>query len=150
MYEMAFDAKFVLCMGWILLWFDSALISHIHMNANAAVSSLYQYNWEQNLFLFSDTWGESTSLLNAYYLLLLVVERKNEGTIMEHPVCRTGPWGQYVSNKEDSRPGCKRHPRVSKRRTLATLLRYCITSIIGSFWESSLAVFIAECFHLFQ
>lgn len=86
-------------------------------------------------------------MLNACYLLLLVVERKNEGAVVEHPVCRTGPWGQYVSNKEDSRPSCKGHPRGIKRRTLAALLRYCITSIIGSFWESSLAIFIAECFH---
>lgn len=50
---------------------------------------------------------------------------------MEHPVCWTGPWGQYVSNKENSRPGCKRDPRGIKRRTLAALLRYCLTSING-------------------
>lgn len=147
MYEVAFYAKFVLCIGWILLWFASALISHINMDANAEVPSLYEYNWEQNLLLFSETWGESTSVLNAYYPLLFVVERKNEGAVVEHPVCGTGPWGQYVSNKEDSRPRCKRHPRGIKRRTLAPLLRYCITSIIGSFWESSLAVFIAEWFY---
>lgn len=147
MYEMAFHAKFVLCMGWILLWFASVLISHINTDANAAFSSLYESYWEQNLLLLSDTWGESTSIFNACYLLLLVVKRKNEGTVVEHPVCRTGAWGQYVSDKEDSRPGCERHPRGIKRRTLAALLRYCITRIIYSFWESSLAIFVAECFH---
>lgn len=147
MYEMAFFAKFVPCIGWIMLWFASAFISHINTDANAAVSSLYEYNREQNLLLFSETWGESTSILNACYLLPFVVERKNEGAVVEHPVCGTGPRGQYVSNKEDSRPGCKRHPRGIKRRTLATLLRYCITSLIYLFWELSLAIFIADWFH---
>lgn len=76
---------------------------------------------------------KSSSILSACRLLLFIVERKNERTVLEHPLCRTGTWCQYVSNKEDSRPSCKRNPGGIKRRALAALLRYCIANIIDSF-----------------
>lgn len=88
-----------------------------------AIFSLYEYNWEQNL----------VSIDNASCFLLFIVERKNERTVLEHPLCGTRTWCHHVSNKEDSRPSCKRDPGGIKRRTLAALLRYCIASIIDSF-----------------
>lgn len=64
---------------------------------------------------------------------LIVVERKNERTVLEHPLCRAGTRCQYVSNKEDSRLGGKRDPGGLTRRALAAVLRYCLASIIDSF-----------------
>lgn len=79
---------------------------------------------------------ESSSLLSSLFFclfFLFVVERKNERTVLEHPLCRAGTRCQYVSNKEDSRLGGKRDPGGLTRRALAAVLRYCLASIIDSF-----------------
>lgn len=68
-------------------------------------------------------------MFNCFDFLFVIVERKDEGTVLEHSVFRMWTWCKYVSDQKDSRSGCKRDSRDLKRRALDAFFRYYTYSL---------------------